>query len=275
MMITRRSFGQMAVSGLASAATLLAAKKIPIAVQLYSVRQIAKDDLAGVLKEVARIGYKGVEFAGYYNHDAAELRKMLDGNGLKVAGTHIALDTLLGDNLAPTLEFNKTIGNQNLIVPSMPAKYRSSIEGWKEAAGVFEEIAQKVKPQGFVLGYHNHTAEFETKDGQLPFNVFFDNAKDVKVQLDIGHAARAGANPEELIRKYKGRVISVHIKEFSPTKEEAVLGEGSIDWKKVFRALETVGGTEWYIVEEEGKNCSKFECIERSYNILTKKMGKG
>jgi sugar phosphate isomerase/epimerase len=70
-------------------------------------------------------------------------------------------------------------------------------------------------------------------------------------------------------------VISVHIKEFSPTKEEAVLGEGSIDWKKVFRALETVGGTEWYIVEEEGKNCSKFECIERSYNILTKKMGKG
>jgi sugar phosphate isomerase/epimerase len=157
----------------------------------------------------------------------------------------------------------------------MPAKYRSSIEGWKEAAGVFEEIAQKVKPQGFVLGYHNHTAEFETKDGQLPFNVFFDNAKDVKVQLDIGHAARAGANPEELIRKYKGRVISVHIKEFSPTKEEAVLGEGSIDWKKVFRALETVGGTEWYIVEEEGKNCSKFECIERSYNILTKKMGKG
>src|SRR5687768_12720045 len=99
MNMTRRTFGRVTVSGLASSATLLAAKKIPIAVQLYSVRQIAQKDLAGVLAQVSKLGFQAVEFAGYYNHEAGAVRKMLDDTGLKVAGTHTALNLLQGDEL--------------------------------------------------------------------------------------------------------------------------------------------------------------------------------
>jgi sugar phosphate isomerase/epimerase len=275
MMLTRRGFGQIAVSGLASAAAVFGQKKkIPIAVQLYSVRQIASKDLAGVLAQVAKLGYAGVEFAGYYDHSAQDVRKLLDANGLKSAGTHIGLDTLLGDNLPKTLEFNRVIGNRNLIVPGLPAKHRSSIAAWTDTAKIFSDIAAKVKPEGFVVGYHNHTVEFQPMDGQVPFDAFFGAAsRDVKVQLDVGHARRAGADPVAVINKYKGRVVSVHVKEYAPDNEAAGLGEGVVDWKGVFKALETVGGTEWYIVEEESKTCKAYECIESSIQRLHK-MGK-
>ena len=272
-MITRRTFGQVAL-GATAARTLLAQKNIPVAVQLYSIRQIAAKDLPGVLAQVAKLGYKGVEFAGYYNHEAPAVRKMLDDNGLRVAGTHIGLDTLQGENLARTLEFNKVIGNKNLIVPGMPRKYTTSAAGWKEAAQLFNEISDKVRPQGFIVGFHNHTIEFQPVEGQVPFDVFFGAAKpDVKVQLDVGHARRAGADPVDVINRYKGRVISIHVKEYTPDKPEAVLGEGVIDWKNVFGALERNGGIEWYIVEEEGKSCVEYNCIETAIGQL-KKMGK-
>ena len=259
---------------MASAAGLLGAKKIPIAVQLYSVRAIAQKDLPGVLQEVARLGFQGVEFAGYYGHSAEAIRTMLDENKLKVAGTHTGLDTLLGDNLAKTMEFNKTIGNKNLIVPGMPKKYQESIEGWKEAAKVFSQISEQVKPQGFVVGYHNHRVEFEPKGGTTPFEAFFGTAdQSVKVQLDVGHCQRAGANPVDVIKRYKGRIVSIHIKEYNPDRDDAPLGEGLVKWKDVFKGLEAAGATEWYIVEEEAKTCTGFECIGGAIQRLHK-MGK-
>jgi sugar phosphate isomerase/epimerase len=274
MTLSRRELSRIAFSGLASAGAGFSARKIPIAVQLYSVRHTAEKDLAGVLAHVGKAGFDGVEFAGYYGHDAPAIRKMLDGNGLKVAGTHIQLDTLLGDNLPRTLEFNRTIGNRILIVPGLPQKYRSSIAAWKETAKIFDAIVDRVQPEGYVLGYHNHTAEFQPMEGQTPFDVFFGSTKkDVKVQFDIGHAARAGADPEAVIQRYRGRVISVHIKEYQPGNEDVHLGEGQVKWKDVFRALESSGGVEWYIVEEEAKSCQAYDCIDRSLQRL-RKMGK-
>jgi sugar phosphate isomerase/epimerase len=111
-------------------------------------------------------------------------------------------------------------------------------------------------------------------DGEVPFDAFFGAAsKDVKVQLDVGHARRGGADPVAVINKYKGRVISVHVKEYAPGNEDASLGEGVVNWKDVFRALESAGGTEWYIVEEEAKSCQGFECVQRSIERL-REMGK-
>ena len=271
MSMNRREFGQTALAGLASTAAVFAAKKIPIAVQVYSVRQIAQNDTAGVLAQIAKIGYHGVEFAGYYGHSAQDIKKILDDNGLKAAGTHIGLDTLLGDNLPKTIEFNRTIGNKNLIVPGVGQKYRSSIAAWKDTAKIFSEIAAKVKPDGFTVGYHNHNLEFEKLDGEVPFDAFYGAAsQDVKVQLDIGHAARAGANVVDVIHRYKGRIISVHVKEYAPTNDDAVLGDGVIPWKDVFKGLAASPGLEWYISEEEGKSCKGTECIQKSYERLHK-----
>jgi sugar phosphate isomerase/epimerase len=272
MTMNRRLFGSVALGGLASL-RCLGQKKIPIAVQIYSVRSIAAADTAGVLAAIAKLGYQGVEFAGYYGHSAQAIRKMLDDTGLRAAGTHISLDTLLGDNLTKTTEFNHTIGNKNLIVPSLPGKYRGSITAWKDTGKLFSEIAEKVKPEGFTVGYHNHTAEFQKVDGETPFDAFFGAASsDVKVQLDIGHAAGGGADPVEVTRRYRGRIVSVHVKDYSPAGEVTV-GEGTVKWKDMFAALESSPGFEWYIVEEEGRSCQGTDCIAKTIGVLHK-MGK-
>lgn len=264
MNFTRRDFGRIAVSGLTGSAVLLAAKKkkIPLAVQVYSVRQMAAKDTAGVLAQIAKLGYTGVEFAGYYNHTAQEIRKILDDNGLKAASTHIqgAPDSLLGDSLPKTLEYNKIIGNKNLIVPGLPAKYTNSAAAWRETAKMFDEIAAKVKPQGFALGYHNHSAEFKEFDGQTAFDIFFGAAsKNVKVQFDA--AKEMPVDRLALIKKYRGRIVSAHI---APT------GAPTVEWPKVMDALAASPGFEWFIVEEEGRQCVEFGCLESSAASLKK-----
>ena len=240
--------------------------------QVYSVRQIAQKDTAAVLAQIAKIGYQGVEFAGYYGHSAQDIKKILDDNGLKTAGTHIGLETLLGDQLPKTMEFNHTIGNKNLIVPSVPQKYRATIAAWKDTAKIFSEIAAKVKPEGFTVGYHNHNLEFEKVDGEVPFDAFYGAAShDVKVQLDIGHAARAGANVVDVIRRYKGRIVSVHVKEYAPGNDDAVLGdpgghslEGSVQRPRRFArdGVVHLGG--------RGRSCAGTECIDKSFERLRK-----
>jgi sugar phosphate isomerase/epimerase len=104
--------------------------RIPVAVQLYSVREDAKKDLAGVLAAIAKLGYEGVEFAGFYGHDAKSVKAMLDANGLKAAGAHVGITTLMGDELQRSIEFHATIGNSFLIVPGLDESYTNSRAGW-------------------------------------------------------------------------------------------------------------------------------------------------
>jgi sugar phosphate isomerase/epimerase len=158
-------------------------------------------------------------------------------------------------------------------VPSVPQKYRASVAAWKETGKLFSEIAAKVKAEGFTVGYHNHNVELQKLDGEIPFDAFYGAASpDVKVQLDIGHAARAGANVVDVIRRYKGRIVSVHVKEYAPGNDNAVLGDegGAIPWKDVFKALAASPGMEWYIAEEEGRACQDTECIAKSFPRLKK-----
>lgn len=273
-MMTRRGFGQVAMAGLTAGTKLWAAPRVPLAVQLYSVRQLGQKDLGAVLAKVKELGYEGVEFAGFYGNDPAKVRKMLDENKLKVAGTHTGIDLLLGANFDKTVEEMKVIGNKNIIVPGLAQKYRANLAAWKDTAKLFNELSDKLKPHNLVIGYHNHTVEFEKMEGETPLEVFFAAAKpEVKIQLDVGHARRAGADPVAFIRKFPGRVVSIHIKEYSPQNPEAALGDGVVDWKGVFSTLEQQGGIEWYISEEEGKSCVEYSCIEESIKRL-KKMGK-
>ena len=139
--------------GLAEAAAPAAAHKIPVGLQLYSLREECKKDLPGMLTAVSRIGYKGVEFAGYHGRSAQELRKMLDDNGLVACGTHTPYETVLEDKLKATVEFNRTIGNKFLIVPWMVCSSKSD---WQAKAKLFNETADKLKPDGMSIGYHAH-----------------------------------------------------------------------------------------------------------------------
>ncbi len=276
--ITRRTFSLAAAGALtalsAEAQRRPARGKIPIGVQLYSVRQLCQKDLPGTLAGLAKAGYQGVEFAGYYGRSAAELRKLLDDNGLQCCGTHTALDTLLGDQLARTIEFNRTIGNRYLIVPSLPQKYRSSRQAWVDTAKLFTELAAKVKEQGMRVGYHNHAVEFQPIEGEVPWDLFAKNSsEDVILQIDTGNCIAGGGDPIAYVRRYPKRSVTVHIKEHSATKRGALIGQGDINWKEFFAACEGVGGTEWYIVEEESGAHPGLEAVTRSLENL-RKMGK-
>ena len=215
------------------------------------------------------MGYKAVEFAGYHGRDAKALRKLLDDVGLKCCGTHIGFETLLGDNLPKTVEFNETLGNKFLIVPSLPGKYTKSRQGWQEAADLFSELADKVKPHGMRVGYHNHSIEFKPLEGEVPWDTFFNRAKkDVVIQFDTGNGVAAGGDPVVYLKKHPGRVASVHVKPFSKAKPNALIGEDELPWKEIFRICETTAGVEWYIIEYESDAYPPLVSVEKTLEVM-------
>ena len=229
-----------------------AAKAIPVGLQLYSVRSECEKDLPGTIAKVAKMGYEGVEFAGYYDYKAQDIRKMLDDNGLVCCGTHTAMDTLSDANLAATVEFNRILGNRYLIVPWLKPDETNPKQGWLAYAERLNVVAEKVKPAGMYVGYHSHAHDFHPIDGVMPWDILFGNTKqEVCMQVDLGNTMQGGGDPIACLRRYPGRSLTVHLKEYSATNKNAIIGEGDIPWSEVFRICETTGGTRWYIIEEE------------------------
>jgi sugar phosphate isomerase/epimerase len=250
-------------------------KSIPIGVQLYSVRDDCAKDLPGVLRQIARMGYEGVEFAGYHGHSASDLRKMLDDNGLKCCGAHIPLEQLEGDALKQTMDFHRTIGNEFLICPWLPEARRPNRAGWANCAKLFNEISDKVRPAGFWVGYHNHHVEFTPLEGELPWDTFFGNTRpEVVMQFDTGNAMHGGGEAVPFLKKYPGRALTVHIKEFSKSNDKALIGEGDIPWKDVFAACESIGGTRWYIIEHETYAHPPLECVRLCLENVKRMLGR-
>jgi sugar phosphate isomerase/epimerase len=242
--IDRLAFAGPAVPGVASP------KKIPIGVQIYSVRGAAGKDFPGVIEAIAKLGYDGIEFAGYYGWDAKpkELRKLLDDNGLKCCGTHTGLNTITGDALGATAELHAALGNPYLIVPSLVA---ADEQGWLDLARKFNDILPQAEALGMRIGYHAHAHDFKKMGEKTSWEIFFDNTdKRVLMQMDTGNCLAGGGDPVAMLKKYPGRSLTVHLKEHGGP-EHAVIGQGDAPWKEVFEACETAGGTLWYIVEHE------------------------
>lgn len=271
---SRRNFIKTGALGAAALSVglpslLAAANKIPVGLQLYSVRQDCEKDLPKVLETVAQIGYKGVEFAGYYNRKAEELRKMLDANGLVCCGTHTPLDTIQPQNLQATIEFNKTLGNRFLIVPYMDPKTK---EGWLAMAKLFTAQSDQVEAEKMYLGYHAHSHDFQKLDGVSCWDLFFGNTPEaVVMQLDTSNCMDGGADPVAVLKQYAKRGLSIHIKEWGGAAD-AVIGEGKINFPAVFDICEKTGVTQWYIVEHE-KEGNALDNVKRCFAGM-KKLGK-
>jgi len=249
-------------------------KKIPIGLQLYTIGGDMRKDPAGSLAKVAQLGFKGVEFAGYPSPDATEVRKMLDSNGLKCCGSHVGLNTLKGDNFAKTVEFAKTIGNTRLIAPSLFRNFSNDAEKDKkmieDMADSVSEIADKLKPEGLRTGFHCHPGEFRKIGDSTVWDIFFTRAKkEVIMQCDLGHMGSAGVDPVAYLTKYPGRASTVHVKPSAKNKRGGLVGDADDDlkWPEIFKACETVGGTEWYIVEYDGGSMEK---AEKTIELLRK-----
>lgn len=258
-------------------------KKIGLALQLYSVRSHCGKDIDKSLEQVAEMGYEGVEFAGYYKYgkDAVALKAKLDSLGLKAAGTHIRANSLTPGAIEKTIAFHKTIGCKYLIVPG-DGRF-SHPERSKEYATFMTKAAETLKAHDMYCGHHNHTAEFKKVDGKTFWDLFAERtSENVVLQQDVGWTTHAGLDPVEYIKKYPGRTKTTH---FKPTVargakgKQPIIGQDSVDWKGVVSACYEVGGTDWFVVEQEkyvsGK--SAMECSGMSLDglkLILAEMGK-
>lgn len=269
---SRRSFlstgvsTALAVSAASSFTAAAKGKKIPLGLELYSVRDVLEKDLMGTLRIVAKQGWETFEFYSSYfdwtTGKAKEVRQLLDEVGVKCLSTHNGAESFAADGIQKAIDLNSILGSK-LIVLAHPGKEIKTIDGWKEVAAKLNAGADKFKAAGIRAGYHNHDAEWRPIDGVKPIEVIAKNTrKEVTLQLDVGTCVAMGADPVAWINSNPGRIRSMHCKEWSPEHQYQVLfGDGKAPWKGIFEAAEKVGGIENYLIEQEGYNTPSIEAV--------------
>ena len=264
-MITRRNF---VVAAAAAPLALHAAKKVPVGLELYSVRKALQSDLMGTVRAVRKMGYEVVEFYSPYMNwtpeYAKEVRKMMDDTGLRCPSTHNGGNALAGDGLAKAIELNQIIGSKTIVMAS--AGRVQDLDGWKKVADTLAAADEKLKPLGMKCGFHNHQVEFKPIGDKRPMDVLAENTpKSVVLQLDVGTCIEAGSDPVEWIKKNPGRIQSIHCKEWkSGDGYHVIIGEGVSPWKEIRKAAESKGGIEYYLIEQEGYKLGELETAEAS-----------
>ncbi len=266
------------VAGRAIAATEsapVAARKLPIGLELYSVRAALAKDLPGTLRAVAKIGYEAVEFySPYYDWTPAyakEVRALMDDLGLRCYSTHNHIESFTpGEGMAKAIELNQIIGARHLIMASAP-KGTAGLEGWKELSGRLTTAVAQLQPHGLTAGYHNHQAEWQPLEGGLRIMdvIAANTPKEFVLQFDVGTCMEAGADPIAWIKAHPGRIKSVHLKDWAPGKAEdgkgykVLFGEGVSPWAGIIAAAESAGGVEFYLMEQEGSRFPELETAQR------------
>src|ERR1700685_1732471 len=289
--MNRRTFLETAAT--VTAATLLTSRmswaagdhKIDkVGLQLYTVRDLMKDDFDGTIAKVAQIGYKEVEFAGYFGRTGAQVRAVCEKNGLTPISTHVQYDEL-DDKFPSVIETSKAIGLKYIVCPWIPEELSKSPDIWKQAAAKFNHCGEQSKKAGLQFAYHNHWFEFLPVDGKLPYDALLKECDGnlVKMELDLCWITVAGADPLKYFNEYPGRFPLVHVKDIKkmPKISEAgsqrfgdslsdmtSVGNGLIDWKRIF-AHSDKAGIKYYIVEHD-KATDPFDSITKSYDYLNK-----
>ncbi len=288
--MNRRTFLETATT--VTAATLLTSKvgwaasehKIEnLGVQLYTVRDQMKVSFYETLAKVASIGYKEVEFAGYFGLTPKQVRDALQNNHLTAPSTHVQYDEL-DDKFPAVIEASKTIGLKYIVCPWIPEELRKSPDIWKQAADKFNRCGEATKQAGIQFAYHNHWFEFLPVDGKLPYDELLKmcDANLVKMEMDLCWITAAGSDPVKYFNAYPGRFPLVHVKDlktmpkitaggaqnYGDTVDLTEVGSGIIDWKRIF-AQSDKGGVKYYIVEHDHPQ-QPFESITQSYAYLNK-----
>jgi sugar phosphate isomerase/epimerase len=254
-----------------------------VGVQLYSVRDLMKADFDGTIAKVAQIGYKEVEFAGYFGRTGQQVRAACDKNGLSAVSTHVQYDEL-DDKFPSVIETSKTIGLGYIVCPWIPEDLRKSPDIWKKAADKFNRCGDLSKKAGMQFAYHNHWFEFLPVEGKLPYDELLKlcDANLVKMELDLCWITAAGADPLKYFNQYPGRFPLVHVKDlktlphitaggaqnYGDTVDLTEVGSGIIDWRRIF-AQSDKAGIKHYIVEHDHPK-QPFDSITKSYEYLSK-----
>jgi sugar phosphate isomerase/epimerase len=257
-----------------------------VGLQLYSVRGQMQEDFSGTLKKVAEAGYDQVEFAGYYDHSPAEIKALLDQLGLTSPACHTGYNTLKEDQLQQTIEAAKTIGHEYLIMPVLPfdrpprprpqptsdststpggqaqADQRPrreppafTLDQVKNFCDIFNRVGENCKQAGLRFAYHNHSMEFQqVEESGFMYDLLLQQTDPdlVDFEIDLGWAVAAGADPLAYFEKYPGRFKLFHVKDMNEENRSVAVGQGKIDFAKIFAQSEKAG-VKYYIVEYEGR----------------------
>ncbi len=288
-MSSRRDFLKTGTAALLSGSTLFRSSalhaedsmkylNLPLGIQLYSVRDQLPTDYEGTLKQIAALGYKQVEAAGFYNHSASGVKQAMRQAGLNCVSAHYSYNDL-HDQVDQIVAFMKEIGARYIIcsypghLPSSQGKAKHhggqgptfTLEEWRWNAGQFNQIGKKVHAAGLKFGYHNHTMEFHEEDGVVPYDELMrlTDPEYVTMEMDLGWVVVGGGNPVELLHRYATRISMLHVKDFKPFTIPAsidnpppstALGQGTIDYRPIFAAAARTGHIQHCFVEQEEYN---------------------
>ena len=254
-------------------------KPLPVGLELYSVRAAMAQDLTATITTVAKMGYQVVEFPNTYyqwtEDYTKQVRKLLDDLGIRCNATHNGPPSFSADGMQKAIDFNKILGAKFIVMAS--AGRVVGIDGWKTLASTLTQAVEKFKAVGLRTGYHNHQAEFQLVEGKRPMEVLAANTpKEFMLQLDVGTCVEVGSDPVAWIKANPGRINSLHCKDWAPgtaadNKGYRVLfGEGVCPWPQIFDAAESVGGVEYYLIEQEGSRFPEIETAQRCLDTWKK-----
>lgn len=281
--MNRRVFlGTMAAAAVAGRSAGSAASIPRLGMQLYTVRNEIGKDFAGTLAKIAAIGYKEVEFAGYFGRTPQQVREALAGAGLAAPAAHVDYATLAPDKLPAALEAARAIGHTFLINAWIDEPMRAQPGIWPRVAETYNRAGEACRKAGIQFAYHNHNFEFAPVDGKLPYDTLLETCDPalVKMELDLCWISAAGKDPLEYFRKYPGRFPLVHVKGLSRTFEggaaapidrilPAITDVGHndvIDWKRIFARAEEAGIKHYFVEHDVPK--APFESLAASYAYL-------
>jgi len=244
------------------------AKLEKIGIQLYTVRDQMKADFEGTLARVAQIGYKEVEFAGYFDRSPADVRAILERNGLSAPATHLMSDN--PDGWKKAVDLAKAVGHDYLVAPWIPEEKRTNLDGWKRVAEEFNRVGQVAKDAGIQFAYHNHDFEFPKMEGQVPYDLLLQSTdpKLVQLEIDLYWITRGGQDPLVYFARWPGRIPLVHVKDSmgGPEHKMVDVGQGTIEWKRIF-AKRAQAGIQHFFVEHD-QPPQPFDDIAVSYRYL-------
>ncbi len=227
-----------------------------LSVQLWSVKDQVKADFKGTLQQLADMGFEGVEFAnefGEFSGDAKAVRAVLDEIGLAGSGAHVSFEQLNDENFADTVTFYQTLGVDMLVVGWDERAWHP--EGIKEIVALLNKLEKKLAPFGMKTGFHNHDHEFNAYEGTTYWDYLAQNTgQNVILQQDVGWTTYAGKDPIDYVKRYPGRTLTTHYKVRLPEGTQGklpLIGQDTIDWLNLSKTNIAVGGTLWFVVEQE------------------------
>lgn len=240
-----------------------------VGIQLYSVRGEMERDVEGTLAHLASIGYREVEFAGYFNRTPQAVRTILRRHGLAAPSANVPIEILRRD-WARTLEGANIIGHRYIVVPYLPQEDQRTLDDYKRVSAEFNQLGDQAKRAGIRLAYHNHDSEFVPLGGRIPYDVLLAETDPVYValELDLFWATKAGQDPLAYFARHPGRFELVHVKDSSgpPEHRQVAVGQGVIDFRRILSRKGQAGIRHAFVEQDEPPD--PFEFARASYAYL-------